>query len=134
MKYKSESLAVEAFIRNMPSTWHIQRIETSTTSGVPDLSIAIPRRSHNSEFWMEVKNGPKAEIRAFQQAWWFRRVRAGGKIWLMWMDGKQGRLFKIDNDFFKLVEQADKLSLSALQPFLEFKEWFILQRHLEYYT
>jgi hypothetical protein len=59
-------------------TAHCQRIETSTSSGVPDLNVVW----REYEFWVETKItvGGKTTLRPYQWAWINRRTRAGGTV------------------------------------------------------
>jgi len=86
-----EKSAVERFIRACPANWHIQKIETNITSGVPDLSVAMvsPRGTYGREFWVEMKAGINPEIRPFQIAWWHKRVCARGRVWMIWIRLKE---------------------------------------------
>ncbi len=56
---------------------HAQRIETSTSSGVPDINICIGGK----EIWVETKVAdPYVLLRPFQWSWINRRGKAGGVI------------------------------------------------------
>lgn len=128
MKFLSESLAVKAFIKAMPAIWHIQKIETSMAAGVPDLHIAIP---DSQEFWLEVKNGDSAEVRPMQFGWWARRVKAGGKVWLVWFHKDGWELHKIDDNFIRELNWKPKgLRLDQMKPFAEGESWTFLQQRL----
>jgi hypothetical protein len=67
---------------------HIQRIETSTGSGIPDMNICW----HGREFWAESKvatPGGNVLLRPFQWAWLKRRQSHGGKsVILAQFDGE----------------------------------------------
>jgi Holliday junction resolvase len=56
--------------------WDVQRIETSTGSGVPDINCCKNRE----EIWIETKclNTVEAVLRPMQYAWLMRRQKAGG--------------------------------------------------------
>jgi hypothetical protein len=61
---------------------HVQRIETSTGSGVPDMNICW----YGIEFWAESKvetPGGNILLRPFQWAWMKKRQNAGGKVILL---------------------------------------------------
>jgi hypothetical protein len=137
MNFKSESHAVSAFIKNMPASWHIQKIETSTGSGVPDLNVAIPDQcpQRSRELWIEVKNGPGAHIQPFQVAWWIHRLRAGGIIWVLWFDNGF-TLHRVTGDTFISIAQVNTKILhpKILWPDHTGKTWELLQRTLEAYS
>ncbi len=71
--------------RHAPRHWHLQRIETSTASGVPDLIVATPV----GEVWIELKAGTRPEIRPFQRAWMTVRTMAGGRCVILWAGPKE---------------------------------------------
>lgn len=61
---------------------HVQRIETTTGSGVPDLNVCW----YGIEFWAESKvetPGGNILLRPFQWAWMKKRQNAGGKVILL---------------------------------------------------
>jgi hypothetical protein len=135
MNFKTELLAVNAFIAAMPSTWHIQKVETNINSGVPDLNIAMRQGSRpGCEFWLEVKNGPKPDLRPFQIAWWLRRTRAGGTIWLIWFNNGHFTLYRMNREQFDLLEKMDKPNLNLLTIHSQGTTWELLQRNLEFYN
>ena len=138
LKYRSEKHAVEAFIKAMPASWHIQRIETNITSGVPDLSIAIPhvglKQRDRCEFWVEVKHGSKAELRPFQVAWWLRRVNAGGRVWIIWIQKDDIQMYNANKDMFDKIERMKAPRLIELNAHTHAQTWELVQRTLEYYT
>ena len=73
-----EKLFHDWLVRGAPREWHIQRIETGATNGVPVLSIAI---GPGMEVWIELKGDkPKPLLRKEQVAWSARRVCCGGKV------------------------------------------------------
>jgi len=60
------------------SSIHLQRIETSTSNGVPDLNVCYSGR----EFWIELKTKKGtflSQMRNEQISWTLRRVWAGGR-------------------------------------------------------
>ncbi len=75
MAMTPEKLFYKRIVANMPQAWHWQRIETSTSSGVPDTSVGIPGFG---EAWIEFKYD-KYPVSAHQRAWMAARNAAGGK-------------------------------------------------------
>lgn len=138
MKFKTETHAVNAFIKNMPASWHIQKIETSTGSGVPDLNVAIPDRvpQRCREMWIEMKNGPNAHIQPFQVAWWIRRLKAGGAIWVLWFRDGGFILHRVAGDTFVSIAKVDTRIIhpKILWPNHTGETWELLQRTLEAYS
>lgn len=110
---------VANFIKLAPKDWHVQKIESNTSSGIPDLTVAMPQKGgQGREFWIEVKNGKGAEIRPFQIAWWHKRIMAGGRIWLLWNTGNEKNewvLWLVTKQMLEMFVRAPKIpSLSAL--------------------
>lgn len=69
------------FTRTMPRTWHLQRIETTTGRGIPDMNVCA---GPHCEFWIEFKRGTKFPIlRPEQWAWLQRRAACGGKVFIL---------------------------------------------------
>ena len=96
------------------SSIHLQRIETSTSNGVPDLNGCCSGR----EFWMELKTKKGtflSQMRNEQVSWTLKRVLSGGrcfglshwqsvyKLHLMEYDAK-GLVVKIVADHRRLEE------------------------------
>lgn len=68
-------------VRGTPSTWHWQRIETTTAQGVPDVNLYIP---HLGEVWAELKMAnPSTVLRPQQNAWIRKRQILGGNAIIM---------------------------------------------------
>jgi len=60
----------------------VQTIETSTGSGVPDVNVCW----HGVEFWIEckmIKKGKACYLRPQQLAWFTRRKRSGGLVFIL---------------------------------------------------
>lgn len=79
MNRTPEQLANAWLKQKLPENYHVQRIETSTGSGVPDINMIVDGR----EVWMEVKANQKTKagyvrIRKEQYAWMKRRAMCGG--------------------------------------------------------
>lgn len=110
---------------------HAQRIETSTTPGVPDINLIIKER----EVWMEVKANQrtkegKVRIRKEQFAWMRRRASLGGicvvmdkdeVFWTLWTVGPFSQATPADEGYVILQEchgftgQGAPLFISALE-------------------
>jgi len=74
-------------IRNVLSEAHVQTIETSTGSGVPDTNACL----HGKELWIEVKVATPTNLvllRPYQWAWMQRRVRVHGTVLVIAECGK----------------------------------------------
>ena len=67
------------------ATWfprgHVQRIETTTGSGIPDINICL----QSKEIWVEAKMVLPAGVilRKEQFAWGHRRVADGGQVFVL---------------------------------------------------
>lgn len=71
---------------------HVQRLESSTGAGVPDVNICWMGR----EYWLELKVvTPRTGIliRREQWAWHNRRMNSGGKCFLLALDEKMNACF-----------------------------------------
>lgn len=75
---KQEDRFREWIRSNLPSDCHVQRIETVTSSGVPDLNLCW----RGKEVWAELKVLPHDNVllRKEQYAWGIRRSKAGGNV------------------------------------------------------
>jgi Holliday junction resolvase len=73
---------------------HLQRIETGTQRGVPDVNGCW----QGAEFWIELKvaKGNSAQLRPEQVAWHLQRARAGGRSWILVRKGDELMLYRGD--------------------------------------
>lgn len=71
----------------LPQDWFLQRIETTTGVGIPDLNVLIP---HLGDFWAELKYSPmtSVKLRKEQYAWLKKRQYLGGKACVINKDKK----------------------------------------------
>ena len=77
------------FKKHLPKGCDSQRIETGGTGrGIPDVNLCY----QGQEVWVELKvvSGRKINITAEQCAWHYRRVRAGGKTYIVARDKADG--------------------------------------------
>lgn len=71
---KPEQRVYDAFVRETPPSWEVQRIETSTANGVPDVFL---QGKEIGALWLETKTY-EYPFDNMQINWWIRYVRAGG--------------------------------------------------------
>jgi Holliday junction resolvase len=71
--------------------WDVQRIETSTGNGVPDVNCC----KNGEELWLELKCLDTVEpiLRPMQYAWMLRRVKAGGTCVIINMHKRSGNIY-----------------------------------------
>jgi hypothetical protein len=73
----------QRLVRTFPN-WDMQRIETLTSNGVPDVHVCIPP---GHEFWVELKVtgtvAGRTSLRMEQYAWGMRRAKRGGSVWVL---------------------------------------------------
>ncbi len=93
MSKTPERLAYDWLAKNLPANSHCQRIECTTTPGIPDINLIV----NGDEWWMEVKAlraGSGIHLRKEQYAWMARRTAVGGRCvvlnrdnqgWQMWV-------------------------------------------------
>jgi hypothetical protein len=84
---------------HLPKGCDYQRIETGGVGlGVPDVNVCLD----GVETWLELKvvKGKRVELDSAQSTWHWRRVRAGGRVWILARDrydlvrkGKMDRLY-----------------------------------------
>jgi len=126
---KPETRFYEYLKKILPATWMLQRIETTTAVGVPDLNILIP---DIGELWAEIKScKTRTKIRREQYAWITKRHYLGGKaivinrdknkeiqIWSKKFDIKQagGRYLTITNK--PDATFSDRFEIRNLQNYL----------------
>lgn len=76
----------------IPKSWHLQRIESTTTNGIPDLNMVVPdlQSGRFKEVWLEVKALPanQVAIRSEQYSWATMRMAAGGCVMVVNQDPK----------------------------------------------
>jgi hypothetical protein len=89
----------------------VQRIETSTGSGVPDINVCY----QGFEFWIETKimtPSFKTLLRPYQGAWIQRRSAAGGSVFVfslneasdhLWIWKGSGLITKLDGKYMSIV-------------------------------
>jgi hypothetical protein len=78
MSKTPERLAYEWLAKNLPPQSHPQRIECTTTPGIPDINLIVEKH----EWWMEVKAlraNSGIHLRKEQYAWMARRTAVGGR-------------------------------------------------------
>lgn len=77
---------------HLPPEWHMTRIETSTSNGVPDINLIV----NGWEMWLECKVGEEAILRKEQWAWMCRRTMCLGTC-LVVLQMKAGwKLYRIN--------------------------------------
>lgn len=77
------------FKKHLPEKCDYQRIETGGTGrGIPDVNLCW----RGIEIWVELKvvSGKKINITAEQCAWHYRRVRSGGRTFIVARDKVDG--------------------------------------------
>ncbi len=75
----------QLFKKHLPNKCDYQRIETGSTGrGIPDVNLCY----NGVEIWVELKivSGRKVNITAEQCAWHYRRIRAGGRTFIIARD------------------------------------------------
>jgi hypothetical protein len=100
MSRTPEQLVYAWVMAKLPTSCHVQRIESSTAPGIPDINLIVD----DTEVWLEVKaeqrtSGGQVRVRKEQWAWMKRRALAGGVcgvldkssrgIWSLWGIRKQ---------------------------------------------
>jgi len=94
MSKTPERLVYDWLARNLPPECHCQRIECTTTPGIPDISLM----AGGIEWWMEVKAlrvGSGMKIRKEQYAWMARRSAVGGHCVVFNRDNTGWQLWEI---------------------------------------
>ena len=76
---------------NLPPSWHMTRIETSTANGIPDINLA----TGSGDVWLECKYSDKAVLRKEQWAWMQRRTACGGTCLVLLQKPIGWELFRI---------------------------------------
>ena len=76
MTQKPEGLLWNRVRKNLPSSWHITRIENRLGGGIPDVHIC----ANHLPFWIELKvtKTNRVSISAQQIAWNFGYFKSGG--------------------------------------------------------
>jgi hypothetical protein len=80
--------------------WHVQRIETSTGSGVPDINCC----KNGEEIWIETKcmDSIYPTLRPMQWAWMQQRIAHYGACWVLNLCKKDDRIY-----FYYLNEDTE---------------------------
>tara|TARA_B100000214_G_scaffold17544_1_gene11822 strand:+ start:27 stop:452 length:426 start_codon:yes stop_codon:yes gene_type:complete len=90
--------------RIFPKEWMLQRIETTTAVGVPDLNILVPKVG---EFWMELKACDKYTLlRPQQYAWITKRITLGGIALVI--NQNKNKEIELWHEPFNVIKRADK--------------------------
>jgi len=100
----------EWFKRTMPKEWLLQRIETTTANGVPDLNLFIPL---TGQLWLEFKSfrsGP-IYIRKEQYAWIKKRQLLGCNVSVIALVGNEIMFWSSPFDVIKT--KGAKLSIDS---------------------
>lgn len=107
---KTEKHLVNWLLARCALTGHATKIESTTGRGIPDLNFCLA----GQEGWIEGKlaRGTSVALRPEQFAWCQRRVRAGGRVFVIAAQGRclfiwRLRLFERD---FALISADEVLS------------------------
>lgn len=89
---------------------HAQRLEVTSGSGVPDISVCI----QGVEVWVETKVfTPRGSVllRPFQRAWMHRRCKAGGRCFVLAFMENSGLVYIWRYKDIEVEQQGDYLSI-----------------------
>jgi len=134
----SEKNAYKIFKKNLeiPGIDRIDRIETATLAGVPDVNLCL---RGGSEMWIEIKSPtePKREttplfrsnhkVSQDQKNWFDRQLSAGGKaFFLIYTDKKiillDGKFYDVINEL-TLSEILENASWHSTKPVRGIEKW-----------
>jgi len=100
---------------------HIQRIENTVGSGIPDVNLC----HKGNEAWVELKiltNG-RTLLRGVQYAWGIKRSQAGGKVWVLCLDTRTEAIFMYRFPKVRVERYAKKyLAVTSTPQFLTYKK------------
>lgn len=117
------------WLKALPPDFDLQRIETSTTNGVPDLNLIVGGK----EIWLEIKALPESKFRGIkvrkeQFAWMMRRTNRRGRCavlnrkedgtWDLWLM-KPGGSFETLGDGHVRINGAPDASGSSIKQLQE---------------
>lgn len=105
------------WLKALPPEFDLQRIETSTSNGVPDFNLIV----NTKELWMEVKAGQESgegvKLRPQQAAWMKRRTSRGGQClvlnrketgaWSAWVVKKETEIAPAGATHVKITNKPD---------------------------
>lgn len=81
---KPEALLYHRIRDNLGFAWDVQRIESTTGRGIPDITAS----NHIiGEIWIEAKVGTKPRLEPEQFAWMMRRSAFGGRCCIIASEG-----------------------------------------------
>lgn len=109
-----ESKYYQSIKSTLPRQWMLQRIETTTANGVPDLNVLIPNLG---ELWIELKSTKSTvRLRKEQYAWLTKRMLMNGIALVFVEKNKQNLIwhkpFKVEpckNPYVKITTPPDAI-------------------------
>jgi hypothetical protein len=142
----SEKNAYKSLKKNVvqPCFDRIDRIETSTLAGVPDVNLCL---KGGYEMWIEIKSpiepkrkttplfGSNHKVSQDQKNWFFRQLSSGGKVFFLIYTDK--RIILLDGKFYDsinempLFEILEKSAWHANKPVRGKEKWMKLREILK---